>query len=184
MRSDFARCVRCVLGAFCGGFFLLFRERMDRLLAQHDLEAVMTSVIPLLPFLSRKSCEEGTTALVKLLGKGLEAQQAASERVGELKNLKSKDLMTRFTPDKRDGAGTKQKDAGSKERDKEKGDKEGEAVDRLAKKRVRKAGKMDADEGEQDQGDEPSTPVKKLATKKRKGVKKSIDPNGWNGEEV
>jgi hypothetical protein len=39
---------------------------MKRLLAQHDLEAMMTSLWPLLPLVSRKSCEVGTTVLAGL----------------------------------------------------------------------------------------------------------------------
>ncbi len=36
---------------------------MKRLLAQRDLEAMMTSLSPLLPLVSRKSCEAGTNVL-------------------------------------------------------------------------------------------------------------------------
>jgi hypothetical protein len=69
---------------------------MDHLIAQRDLEAVATSLLPLVPFMSGKSCEEGTSALVKLLREGLEAQEAASKRADELKNLTPKTLMELF----------------------------------------------------------------------------------------
>jgi hypothetical protein len=69
---------------------------MDHLLAQHDLEAVMTSLLPLIPFMSGKSCEDGTSALVRLLREGLEAQEAASKRADELKNLTPKTLLELF----------------------------------------------------------------------------------------
>ncbi len=72
---------------------------MNHLLAQHDLEAVLTSLVSLVPFLSGKSCEEGTSVLVKLLGEALEAQEAALTRAGELKKLKPKDLMVMFAPE-------------------------------------------------------------------------------------
>jgi hypothetical protein len=60
---------------------------MNRLLAQHDLEAMMTSLLPLV---SRKSCEAGTTVLAGLLGEALEAQDAASQRTDDLKHLQPK----------------------------------------------------------------------------------------------
>jgi hypothetical protein len=73
---------------------------MKRLLAQHDLEAMMTSLSPLLPLVSRKSCEAGTTVLAGLLGEALEAQEAASKRTDDLKQLQPKGLMALFTPEK------------------------------------------------------------------------------------
>jgi hypothetical protein len=73
---------------------------MKRLLAQHDLEAMMTSLSPLLPLVSRKGCEAGTTVLAGLLGEALEAQEAASKRSDDLKQLQPKGLMELFTPEK------------------------------------------------------------------------------------
>ena len=73
---------------------------MHHLLAQHDLEVVVSNLLPLIPFVSGKSCEEGTRVLVSLLGEALEAQEAASARADELKQLKPKGLMELFTPEK------------------------------------------------------------------------------------
>jgi hypothetical protein len=70
---------------------------MDHLIAQHDFEAVATSLLPLVPFMSGKSCEEGTGALVKLLSEGLEMQEAACKRADELKSLEPKTLLDLFT---------------------------------------------------------------------------------------
>jgi hypothetical protein len=72
---------------------------MDHLLAQHDLEAVLSSLVSLVPYLTGTSCEEGTQVLVKLLGEALEAQDAALSRAGELKKLNLKDLMDMFSPE-------------------------------------------------------------------------------------
>jgi hypothetical protein len=76
---------------------------MNRLLAQRDLEVMMTNLLPLLPVVSRKSCEAGTNMLAGLLGEALEAQEAASKRTDDLKQMNHKGLMELFTPEKGKG---------------------------------------------------------------------------------
>ncbi len=73
---------------------------MHHLLAQHDFEVVLKNLLPLVPYVSGGSCEEGTKVLVRLLGEALEAQEAASRRADELKKLKPRGLMDLFTPEK------------------------------------------------------------------------------------
>ncbi len=86
-----------MLSSDAGRFFLVTsKKRTYHLLAQHDLAAVVMWLLPLVRFISGKSCEEGTSAVVKLLGEALEVQEAASKRAGELKNLKPKSLMALF----------------------------------------------------------------------------------------
>ncbi len=82
----------------------------------------MTSLTPLLPLVSRKGCEAGTTVLAGLLGEALEAQEAASKRTDDLKQLQPKGLMELFTPEKPNGTGSapkKAQDKGQKEKPRE-----------------------------------------------------------------
>jgi hypothetical protein len=72
---------------------------MHHLLAQHDFEVMVKNILPLIPFVSGPSCEEGTKVLVRLLGEALESQDAASKRADELMKLKPKGLMELFKPD-------------------------------------------------------------------------------------
>jgi hypothetical protein len=90
----------CLLGCLLFPFSAARTKRMKRLLAQHDLEAMVTSLSPLLPLVSRKSCEAGTTVLAGLLAEALEAQEASSKRTDDLKQLQPKGLMELFTPEK------------------------------------------------------------------------------------
>jgi hypothetical protein len=92
---------------------------MKRLLAHHDLEAMMTSLTPLLPLVSRKSCEAGTTVLAGLLGEALEAQEASSKRSDDLKQLQPKGLMELFTPEKGNGAAVKSLGQGKGQKEKQ-----------------------------------------------------------------
>ncbi len=71
---------------------------MDQAFAQQDLEAVMANLLPLVSFVSTRSCEESSLVLLKLLGEALEGQEASSKRGAELKTLKVKDLLNRLTP--------------------------------------------------------------------------------------
>jgi hypothetical protein len=82
-----------------GHLAIFYPRMMDHLLAQHDFEVVVTSLVPLIPFMSGKSCEEGTSALVKILREVLETQEAASKRAEELKNLEPKSLVELLTPE-------------------------------------------------------------------------------------
>jgi hypothetical protein len=72
---------------------------MHHLIAQHDFEVMVKNVLPLIPFVSGPSCEEGTKVLVRLLGEALESQDAALKRADELKKLKPKGLMELFKPE-------------------------------------------------------------------------------------
>jgi hypothetical protein len=76
---------------------------MEQVLAQKNLEAVLTAVVPLVPFVSGKSCDEGTKVLVSLLKEGLEGQEASSKRVMDLKKLKGKELMEFLSPAHEEG---------------------------------------------------------------------------------
>jgi hypothetical protein len=184
---------------------------MKRLLAQHDLEAMMTSLSPLLPLVSRKSCEAGTTVLAGLLCEALEAEEASSKRTGDLKQLQPKGLMELFTPEKGNGAAAKGQDKGQKEKPQhpppppprprhEHEQQHGEGAEAVPvspknkkaqapQKRTRKATDKAANkEGLEDEGDEEEEEVKKPkkqgmngAEKKKQSIKRAQE--AWDGVE-
>jgi hypothetical protein len=186
---------------------------MKRLLAQHDLEAMMTSLSPLLPLVSRKSCEAGTTVLAGLLSEALEAEEASSKRTGDLKQLQPKGLMELFTPEKGNAAAAKSRDKGQKEKPQhppppppcprhehdqqhEEGAAEVAAASPKEKKkaqapqkRTRKATDKAANkEGLEDEGDDEEEEVKKPKKQSMNGVEKKKQSikraqEAWDGVE-
>ncbi len=66
--------------------------------ARQSLEALMTTLLPLVSFVSGKSCEEALPVLTVLLREALETQEASSKRAAELKSMKAKDLLSLLTP--------------------------------------------------------------------------------------
>jgi hypothetical protein len=164
-------------------FFQLGRvSKMHHVLAQHDLEVVMTNLLPLLPFVSGKGCEEGTMVLVRLLGEALESQEAASKRADELKQLKPRGLMELFTPEKGAAAGIVAKSAKSK------GSKEQQErvpaspkKKETPKKRARKVSERAADVVLVSDDDENGEVKKPKKQGKKKGIKNG--GGGWNAEE-
>jgi hypothetical protein len=196
----------------CGTMLLFFPSstwsKMNRLLAQRDLEAMMTSLAPMLPLVSRKSCEAGANVLAGLLGEALEAQEAASKRTDELKQMKPEGLMELFTPEKGNGAAKEKKQEGrNKDKDKPQQQQEegggaeagGAAVSPKKnqaqtpqKKRARKVSEKAAKVGledyedEDDERDEVKKPKKHTngntnGEKKKESVKRG--QGAWNGEE-
>ncbi len=69
---------------------------MDQAVAQQNLEAVMTNLLPLVSFVNGKSCVEATLVLVNLLEEALDAQEASTKRAVDLKTMKAKDLLSFF----------------------------------------------------------------------------------------
>ncbi len=137
----------------------------------------MTNLLPLVPFLSGKSCEEGTRVLVGFLGEALEAQEAATVRVDKLKQLKPKGLMELFKPEGGavNGSGKSATPAvGNEQRQPPPpttSPKKAQAPQKRARKVSQKAAAVDVDEDE---------------VKKPKKQSKSSLKNGggaWNGVE-
>ncbi len=71
---------------------------MDQAVAQQNLEAVMTNLLPLVSFVNGKSCVEATIVLANLLEEALDAQEASSKRAVDLKTMKAKDLLSFLSP--------------------------------------------------------------------------------------
>ncbi len=172
---------------------------MNHLLAQRDLEAMMTSLSPLLPFVSRKSCEAGTSVLAGLLGEALEAQEAASKRTYDLKQLQPKGLMELFTPEKANGPAVavkgkaqEAKDKGQKEKQQQReegGREEGgrgggrrgvpaspkekaQAPQKRARKVTARAANVGLEDGDEDKREEVKKPKKQNGNCNKNGDKK------------
>jgi hypothetical protein len=167
---------------------------MRQLLAQRDLEVVMTSLSPLLPLVGRKGCEEGSKVLAGLLGEALEAQEAASKRTDDLKQLQPKGLMELFTPEKGRAAVVKGNAQGAKnngQRERLQEEEELQASPRKAqtpkkKKRSRKVSeKAAALDSDVEEDEEVKKPKKQGNNGVKKKMKKSVKNGGggWNGEE-
>ncbi len=163
---------------------------MDQAVAQQNLEAVMTNLLPLVSFVNGKSCVEATLVLVNLLEEALDAQEASSKRAGDHKTMKAKDLLSFLTP-LRTGAKvaavaeetptatkTTKKTTGQEGAVKEKGSK---------KRRQRKPSIKRAEEAEEEGeegGDEWNDEGESKKPKKRVAkASLKVAAGGWNGEE-
>ncbi len=163
----------------------------------------MASLSPLLPFLSRKSCEAGTNMLAGLLGEAIGAQETASKRTDDLKQLQPKGLMELFTPEKANGAATTVKASGEGQKEKpqpqrrqleERGAaaaggvpvsprKKAETPKKRARKVSEKAAEVVFVSDEEEEEDEVIKPRKqaKNLEKKKQSVKRG--QGMWSGEE-
>ena len=63
-----------------------------------NLEAVMTTLLPLVSYASGSSCAKATEILVNVLREALDGQEASSKRAAELKVMDPKDLLHLLTP--------------------------------------------------------------------------------------
>jgi hypothetical protein len=152
--------------------------------AQH-LEAVMTSLLPLVSFASKKSCAEATQMLLGVLKEALHGQEASLKRAVDLKKMKPQNLMEFLSP--KSGEGPPEGSIGANAEMSPKRQAAGAEKPIVKPKMTRRkaVGKAvgkhdDDDEDEGYDGVLPGVPVKK---KKKRGsaVKATVD---WNGADV
>ncbi len=158
----------------------------------------MTNLLPLVPFVSSRSCEEASLVLLKLLEEALDGQEASSKRGTELKIMKAKDLLRKGGAERvggkvvavsvASGEGTPTNPKAPAGEGKEKT--QGVSGALSPKKRARKvAGKAaQGKHQEDDEKDEEEDRREKFSTKKpkKKAAKNGLKvaSGAWNGEEL
>jgi len=166
---------------------------MDRVVAEKDLEMVMTNLVPFIPFLSKKSCKEAKAYLVNLLKEALDGQEASRARGEELKEMRLNELVELFSPangkgvrlgaaaasPSRGGGGKKREVTPKRSRPTKEKEKRRSPL-RTRRKAAEKAEqRMDQDQKGKEEEDDEQAPTELSAVKK---TKKALF--AWNGEEV
>ncbi len=150
----------------------------------------MTSLLPMLSFVSGKSCEEATKVLMGLVGEALNAQEVASKRTAELKQSMPKNLMELFTPEKVaavvtanvDDLGSKgQREKPKKQQQQEQGVPVNSKKEQARKKRARKLSEKATEVRSDDEEVEVEEKPKKKSGNKKESIKRG--EGVWTGEE-
>ncbi len=85
-------------------------------LAQQNLKAAMTALMPLLPFANAESCGDATGTLITLLKEALHTQDAVLERAAKFKKMRPQDLVVYLGMPERPCSGSALDEASTKRR--------------------------------------------------------------------